>query len=272
MNYVEGDVTVKGVKIHYYRTGGNKPVLVLLHGATDNALCWTPIAEQLAPEYDIIMVDAQGHGKSDRFGPDFTFTDHAAQVVDLVRQLGVTKPVIMGHSMGAGTTVNIGALYPDVPRAIVLEDPGWRLPAPGGGQTEEERKMHEGVREQMASYAGQTEAEILERGRREHPIWSEEERAPWAKSKTQFDLALFERLKMDMTTFEELVPKIDVPALLITASEGIVSEEAAARASALWRSKQPFKYVRIQGAGHNIRREQPAAYMKALREFLNSVK
>ena len=77
---------------------------------------------------------------------------------------------------------------------------------------------------------------------------------------------------MNMTTFEDLVPKIDVPTLLITSSEGIVSEEAIARAQELWKSKQPFKYVRILGAGHNIRREQPNAFMRALREFLGSLK
>ena len=38
MNYTEGDVTVNGVNIHYYRTGGGKPPFVLLHGATDNGL------------------------------------------------------------------------------------------------------------------------------------------------------------------------------------------------------------------------------------------
>lgn len=271
MNYTEGDVRVDGVTIHYYRTGGTKPPLALLHGATDNALCWGPIAEQLAPDYDVIMIDAQGHGKSDRLTPGFSHMKHADQTVDLVKQLGVKKPIIMGHSMGAGTTVNIAANYPDVPKAIILEDPGWRLPSPGGGQTEEERKMHEGVRAQMASYAGMTEAEILALGKREHPTWSDAELAPWAPSKKQFDPNLFEGLRMDMTAFETLVPKINVPTLLITSSEGIVSEAAAARGAALWKSKQPFKHVRIPGAGHNIRREQPAAYMNAVREFLKSI-
>jgi N-formylmaleamate deformylase len=272
MNYTEGDVKVNGVGIHYYRTGGAKPPFALLHGATDNGLCWTPVAEQLAADYDVIMIDAQGHGKSDRLDPAFSHLKHADQAVGLLKQLGVNKPIIMGHSMGAGTTVNIAVNYPDVPRAIVLEDPGWRMPAPGGGQTEEERKLHEGVREQMASYGSQTEAEVLARGRAEHPTWSGAELTPWAAAKKQFDPTLFERLRMDMTTFEALVPKIDVPTLLITASEGIVSEEAAARAAKIWKSRHPFKYVRIKGAGHNIRREQPAAFMKVLREFLKSLK
>ncbi len=52
------------INIHYTRTGGNKPPLILLHGLTGNGACWTPIAQALEHEYDVIMPDARGHGKS----------------------------------------------------------------------------------------------------------------------------------------------------------------------------------------------------------------
>ena len=60
-----GFVESNGIRLHYTRTGGDKPPLVLAHGVTDAGLCWTPLAEALAPEYDAIMVDARGHGRSD---------------------------------------------------------------------------------------------------------------------------------------------------------------------------------------------------------------
>src|SRR3989304_3362844 len=174
MKYTEGDVKVNGISVHYYRTGGAKPPLALLHGATDNGLCWTPTAERLGAGHGGITTGAPGARHAGGFGP----AKPAGGAGGLLKQLGVTKPVIMGHSMGAGTTVNIAVNYPDVPRAIVLEDPGWRMPAPGGGQTAEERQMHEGVREMMASYASQTEAEGLARGRKENPKGSERGRKP----------------------------------------------------------------------------------------------
>ena len=49
-----GDVTANGIKVHYTRTGGDKPPLVLNHGATDNGLCWTPVATALEAEYDVV--------------------------------------------------------------------------------------------------------------------------------------------------------------------------------------------------------------------------
>ena len=49
----DGDVAVEEGKLHYYRTGGNKPPLILLHGITDSGLCWTRFAESLENEFDI---------------------------------------------------------------------------------------------------------------------------------------------------------------------------------------------------------------------------
>ena len=74
MEYQEGNVTIDGIKIHYYRSGGKKPPMVLLHGATDDGLCWGRTAQELAERYDVIMPDAQGHGLSDRLGAGFFFS------------------------------------------------------------------------------------------------------------------------------------------------------------------------------------------------------
>jgi len=52
-------------KVHYYRTGGARPAIVLCHGATDNGLCWSPVAGALAEDYDVIMPDSRWHGFSD---------------------------------------------------------------------------------------------------------------------------------------------------------------------------------------------------------------
>ena len=73
--WTEGNVTANGVKIHYYRTGNGdegKPAMLMLHGITDNGLCWSRVANDLQDRYDIIMTDARGHGKSERLGSDFS--------------------------------------------------------------------------------------------------------------------------------------------------------------------------------------------------------
>ena len=58
------NLEANGWRLHYTRTGGDKPPVVLAHGFSDDGLCWTPVAEALASEYDLIMVDS-----SDPIGP-----------------------------------------------------------------------------------------------------------------------------------------------------------------------------------------------------------
>ncbi len=52
-----GETIANGIGIHYHRTGGDKPALVLSHGSTDNGLFWTRAARSLERDYDVIMYD-----------------------------------------------------------------------------------------------------------------------------------------------------------------------------------------------------------------------
>ncbi len=271
LQYTEGDLTVKGIKLHYYRTGGAKPPILMLHGATDNGLCWTRIAQALAPKYDIVMPDAQGHGLSDRLNKDFTYESHVKQVAAIVQELGLKKPIIMGHSMGADTAVNVAISYPSLPRAIILEDPPWGLPESDPKKAEEEQKEGAARVGWLLGLRNLTFEEIIEESRKSDPQWPEVERLPWARAKQQFDSSLFSTMVVNPRAYDELVPKIKCPTLLIIAENGIVSRETAEHAAKLWKSKQPFKWEQIKGTTHNIRRDNFAAYRYAIFVFLKAL-
>ena len=64
-DWSSGYVEANGVRLHYTRTGGEKAPLVLAHGVTDEGLCWTAIVAALETDYDVVMVDARGDGRSD---------------------------------------------------------------------------------------------------------------------------------------------------------------------------------------------------------------
>jgi pimeloyl-ACP methyl ester carboxylesterase len=271
LKYTEGYLKLDGINIHYYRTGGGKPPFILLHGATDNGLCWTRVAELLAAQYDVIMPDAQGHGLSARLDAAFASKRHTEQVVGLVRELGLKKPFIMGHSMGAGTAVDIAVDYPALPRAIILEDPAWRTPESIESENDPEKvKQREAFMKALAGYGKHTLEEIIADGRAANPRWSEAELVPWAKAKLQFDPSLFSKPILNQLSYVDLVPKIKCPTLLIISDGGLVTAETAEHASRLWKSRRPFKSVRIKGAGHNIRREQFEAFKDALFSFLKT--
>ncbi len=105
-----------------------------------------PSAEILAANYDVIMVDARGHGRSTGPEQGYGQDDHAADLAGLIKGLGLHRPSILGHSMGAVTALALAGLYPGIPGSILLEDPPawWTPDAPVVRSTEWEarRRAH----------------------------------------------------------------------------------------------------------------------------------
>lgn len=266
-----GAVDANGVTIHYTRTGGNKPAVVMAHGVTDNGLCWSPLARELERDFDLIMVDARGHGKSDgpggSYGPDVQAEDLAA----LITALGLEKPAVLGHSMGAGTALVLAGTHPDLVGSILLEDPpAWWTDWYG---SPEAREMVGGMRERAQGYKGLSRDDLLVTGREGHPAWSEAELQPWVDAKMAFSpnvLVVFEPNNRANVDWPATLGKITCPVLLIMADEergGIITPE---RADALRAMVPQTEVAYIPGAGHNIRREQFGPYIEVVREFLKA--
>jgi N-formylmaleamate deformylase len=273
--YQQGDVKVNGVKIHYYRSKNagraKKQTIILLHGATDDARCWGKTADHLAERYDVIMVDALGHGYSDRLDSAFSYNSHTELTAGLVKALGIVKPIIMGHSMGAGTTSAIAVEYPDLPKAIILEDPGWNIAPRPGATAGGTPTNHAQIKAYQTGVAKMPIEEIKAECRKTNPTWPEYEVETWAASRKLWDTNLFDRMVLNPMPYEEVVTKIQCPTLLIIAEKGIVSQAAAEKAAKLWKSKSPFRWVYIKGAGHSIRRENYPDYIKAVDAFLQEL-
>lgn len=261
-----GDVVANGIKIHYHRTGGAKPTVVLLHGITDNGLCWTRIARALEADYDLIMVDARGHGQSDAPESGYTADHHAADVAGLIQGLGLDRPVVMGHSMGGSTAAAVAANYPQLVRGAVLEDPPWRneIPTldPHGAE-----KWRAGI----LANREKTIEELIEWCRINCPKWDEAERQPWAESKRQVSLHVAGFAHGLRTPWQDVVRRIVCPTLLVTADPeagSIVTPEVAEEAKGLC---DGLRVIRLRGAGHNIRREQFEGFLAAVSAFLAEV-
>jgi N-formylmaleamate deformylase len=122
-NWVTGVCETNGIDIHYLRTGGPKPSLVLLHGLTGSGACWIPLARGLEGEYDVVMPDARGHGDSSTPLGGYRYEDYAGDVVGLIQELGLTAPVLLGHSMGGLTAAVVASQSATAIRGVVLADP-----------------------------------------------------------------------------------------------------------------------------------------------------
>jgi len=67
----------------------------------------------------VISVYLRGHGDSDKPQTPYTVCGFADDVAWLCGELGVAKPIVIGHSMGGMTALEIAARYPELPSAIV---------------------------------------------------------------------------------------------------------------------------------------------------------
>jgi len=86
-NWKAATCNANNINIHYTRTGGNKPPVILLHGLMTNGLCWTDLARTLEKDYDVIMPDARGHGQSDVPGEGYQYEDLANDVtLSIIKQ------------------------------------------------------------------------------------------------------------------------------------------------------------------------------------------
>ena len=101
-----GYVSANGVRLHYLRSGGDKPPLVLAHGFSDSAACWASLIPALRDDYDVVAYDARGHGLSE--APEFGYqTDsRVADLLGLVAALGLAlRDATLAHITGAGHNV-----------------------------------------------------------------------------------------------------------------------------------------------------------------------
>jgi len=264
---IYGSIRANGIKIQYYRSGEDKQPVIMLHGLSDHGLCWNYLAMALQPAYDVILLDARGHGLSDKPETGYSANDHAADVAGFIQEMQLENPVVIGHSMGAVSAAVLASKNPRLIKCLILEDPaiGDNI---GGGLIKDAHQYALTWRAQIEEYKGMSLEEIQQVCISRHPTWDPSDVFLWAKAKQLVSPNAANFIDEFQLSWRGVFKGILCPVLLVTADPhlgAIISADTAREAVQILPKGE---VVHIHGAGHNIRRDQYRQFYSEVRPFL----
>jgi pimeloyl-ACP methyl ester carboxylesterase len=107
-----GVAAVNGIRLWYAVFGAGSPV-ILVHGGMGNSNYWGLQIPALARQFQVIVLDSRGHGRSTRNNETITYHLMATDVVALMDALHVPKAALVGWSDGAIIGLDIAIHHPD---------------------------------------------------------------------------------------------------------------------------------------------------------------
>ncbi len=241
---------------------GPAPV-VFIHGLGGDHGMWLYQVPAFCSRFAAITVDLRGHGQSTRPTTDFGIEDMAADVVRLLRALGVERAHLVGLSLGGMVAQQFALDYPLATASLVLADT--LCGAPAGFESVMRDALRFIEENSMAAVAAaritNAFSDAVDPSMRGYLI----------DRVAQNDKAAYVRAARGGFSFSvgDRLAEITAPTLVVIGDEDrvtppVLSEDIAARIPGA-------RLVRIAGAGHISNIERPEEFNRVVLEFLNAV-
>lgn len=262
-----------GRRLSYVVWGpGQDETVVLLHGGMACALDWWQVAAGLQPGWTVVALDQRGCGESDwdplaRYGIEPIVSDALA----LAEELELTRPAVVGHSLGAAAACLLAVRRPDLVSRLVLEDGGPRDGAPRPRVFDRPVPTDFASRQETLEYLAETG--LGGRGRAPWVLETRFAELPDGRLAWRADVEGASRWAgaggepLILTLWDE-VPRLACPTLVVRGEESpVFPADVPLRMAEL---NPLVSHVEIAGAGHGVHYEQPAAFVEVLRTFLST--
>ena len=130
-------LTRDGVALAFEDVGKGAPPIVLIHDLGCDHTALQPQLEHFRVRHRVVAVDLLGHGQSDHLAQPYTLAGFADDLAWLCYELGVYRPIAVGHGIGAIIAMELAGRCPDLLAAVVaLDVPLGGLPKAGAGNQE----------------------------------------------------------------------------------------------------------------------------------------
>ncbi|MCU4744124.1 alpha/beta hydrolase [Halobacteria archaeon AArc-m2/3/4] len=264
-----GFVEANGIELHYCRTHGSGPPFVVSHGFSDDGYCRLDLARELGDEFDVVLYDARGHGRSDAPDEEYGAPERAADLLGLLEAFALEDPILFGHSMGADTVTEAAARRPDRPRAVILEDPVWMVDGVNDDVIQDGPR--DDIEEQIAGWQEHSVEELLEadtmfRELAESGQADLARRVAEARHRLRPEIGrVFEGGLLDPT---EMYVDIEAPTLILKADADEAEREREREIAAFL---PDGRLVHVDDAGHCVFWDERERATEKLRAFLATV-
>jgi N-formylmaleamate deformylase len=246
------------IRLHALDYGGDGVPLVVLPGITSPAITMDFVARELTDLVRPIVLDVRGRGLSDS-GATYTLDDYAADTAAVIDGLGLDRPLLLGHSMGARIAAAVAAGGAAL-RGTVLVDP----PMSGPGRDPYPTTLAAFLG-QLAEAARGTDADEVARSWPRWPRREQELRARWLSS-CDADAVAATHAGFETEDFFDAWPKVPAPTVLIHGADSpVVTAAGVAEA----RTANPTaRFVEIPHAAHMVFWDNPTPALTLLRQSL----
>lgn len=283
-------VESKPVQMAYMDIPAVKPngkTIILFHGKNFNGYYWKELIPALADKgYRVIVPDQLGWGRSDK--PDLHYSFHmlARNNKLLLDSLGLTKILVLGHSMGGMLASRFTLMYPEMVEKLVLENPI-------GLEDYKTFIPYQGLEKLYATEAAATYDSYKKYQQSYYPTWKPEyEQYVAAQAEALQDTAFKRIAWVNALTYQMIYEQpvvyelgnIKVPVLLVigqadrtVVGKNLLSETQKKQygqypllGRMLHRKISQSKLVELPGTGHIPHIQTPAAFKQALFNFLDT--
>lgn len=121
------EIVINGLKINYIDEGSGTPVL-LLHGWASSLDVYRGIIGTLKGRCRLVALDFPGCGKSDTMDEPWSLKDYCDFVLEFMKAVDLSDPIMIGHSHGGRVTLYMTATGMVNPPKIVLLDAAGLIP------------------------------------------------------------------------------------------------------------------------------------------------